>query len=114
MLLARDAVMRALVRRMVTRERLLEWETAAEAEEGARRTPVDRYLNWMPVLALGVGAMVWLLRPRSLAAAVPILCLRACHTRVYFWLHESPMETVTAVPDNDVQSWLSSALTTSQ
>src|SRR4029077_15357984 len=48
MLLSLDAVVRALVRRMVTRERLLEWETAAQAETGTRRTPIDRYLNWMP------------------------------------------------------------------
>src|ERR1044071_921720 len=34
MLLSIDAVVRALVRRLVTRERLLEWETAAEAEMG--------------------------------------------------------------------------------
>src|SRR5258708_13808999 len=31
-LVSLDAVVRALVRRMVTRERLLQWETAAEAE----------------------------------------------------------------------------------
>ena len=37
-LLSLDAVVRTLVRRLVTRERLLEWETAAEAELGERRT----------------------------------------------------------------------------
>src|SRR5436305_14374405 len=38
--------------RVFTRQRLLEWETAAEAEAGvAKRTPVDAYLNWMPVIA---------------------------------------------------------------
>ena len=54
-LLSLDAVVRALVRRLVTRERLLEWETAAEAELGERRTPIDRYIDWMPVLAVGLG-----------------------------------------------------------
>ena len=34
MLLSLDAVVRLLVRRMVTRQRLLQWETAAEAEIG--------------------------------------------------------------------------------
>ena len=33
-----DAVVRALVRHFITRERLLEWETAAEAELGKRDT----------------------------------------------------------------------------
>ncbi len=42
MLLSLDAVVRTLVRRLVTRRRLLEWETAAETELSARkRTPVD-------------------------------------------------------------------------
>ena len=45
-LLSLDAMIRALVRRLVTGQRLLEWETAAEAELGTRRTPLERYLNW--------------------------------------------------------------------
>ncbi len=46
MLLSLDAVARALIRRMVTRERLLEWETAAEVEMGtSRRTALDIYLD---------------------------------------------------------------------
>src|ERR1035438_7563135 len=67
-LLSLDAVVRALVRRSVTRERLLEWETAAEAELGERQTQVDRYLNWMPFIAIGLGLAIWLVRPQSLAA----------------------------------------------
>lgn len=75
-LLSLDAVIRALVRRLVTHCRLLEWETAAETELGQRRpTPIDRYLNWMPVLALGLGILVLLVRPRALAAALPLLLL---------------------------------------
>ena len=44
-LLSLDAVVRALVRRLVTRQRLLEWETAAEAELGNKRTAIDRYID---------------------------------------------------------------------
>ena len=36
-LLSADAVLRTLYRRLVSRERLLEWETAAEAELGAKK-----------------------------------------------------------------------------
>ncbi len=44
-LLAFDAIIRSLVRRFITGERLLEWETAAQAElQSPARTPVDRYL----------------------------------------------------------------------
>src|SRR6202040_2903403 len=78
MLLSLDAVGRALVRRLVTRERLLEWETAAEAELGERRTAIDRYIDWMPVLAVGLGVLIWFARPHSLLAAAPILALWAC------------------------------------
>src|ERR1700683_1595921 len=53
-LLSLDAVVRALVRQ-VTRERMLEWETAAQAELGESRTPGDRYIDWMAFLAVGLG-----------------------------------------------------------
>ena len=57
-LLSLDAVIRASVRRFLTRQRMLEWETAAEAELGTdKRTPVDIYLNWTPLLALAVAAV---------------------------------------------------------
>ena len=42
---------------------MLEWETAAEAELGERRTTVDRYIDWMPVLAIGIGLLLWFVRP---------------------------------------------------
>ncbi|HEX8813524.1 MAG TPA: glycosyl transferase, partial [Terracidiphilus sp.] len=48
-LLSLDAVARTMVRRLITRQRLLQWETAAEAElHGYRRTMLDVYLNWTP------------------------------------------------------------------
>jgi cyclic beta-1,2-glucan synthetase len=102
-LLSLDAVVRAMVRRLVTRERLLEWETAAEAELGTRRTPVDRYLNWMPVLAIGVGLLVWLVRPSSLWAAIPILLLWASSKLVSIWLSGSPMTRGYEVSRKDLQ-----------
>jgi cyclic beta-1,2-glucan synthetase len=89
-LLSLDAVARALVRRKVTRERLLEWETAAQAELGMRQTLLDRYLDWMPFLAAGLGLLVWLVRPHSLIAAMPILALWAASKAVARWLNQSP------------------------
>ena len=87
-LLSLDAVGRALVRRVLTRERLLEWETAAEAELGTRgRAPVDEYLNWMPALALGLGILLLLVRPQSLPAALPILLLWGSGKVVTNWLN---------------------------
>jgi cyclic beta-1,2-glucan synthetase len=87
-LLSLDAVARALVRRKVTRKRLLEWETAAEAELGTHLTLLDRYLDWMPFFAAGLGLLIWVLRPHSLIAAIPILALWAVSKPVARWLNE--------------------------
>ncbi|MGA9528758.1 MAG: glucoamylase family protein [Terriglobales bacterium] len=104
MLLSLDAVVRALVRHLVTREHMLEWETAAEAEIGERRTAFDRYIDWMPVLAIGLGTLIWLVRPQALLSAAPILVLWACSQRLAVWLNESPMEP--APPISDKEAWL--------
>ena len=70
-LLALDAIIRSLVRSFITGQRLLEWETAAEAESSARRrTPVDRYLAVSPLVALIVGVVVFLHHPQSLLVAL--------------------------------------------
>ena len=109
-LLSLDAVVRALVRHVVTRERMLEWETAAEAEMGERRTPVDRYIDWMPFLAIGLGLVIWLLRPQSLPAALPILVLWACSKLLVTWLNSSPLEPAPELVPRDVHLLRKSAL----
>jgi len=100
-LLSLDAVIRALVRRTFTRERLLEWETAAEAESSTGLTPVDRYLNWMPMLSLCIGVVVWLVRPRSLYAALPVLLLWACSKSVSRWLNRPSVVPRKELPRRD-------------
>jgi hypothetical protein len=102
-LLSLDAVVRALVRYTVTRQRLLDWETAAEAELGGmRRTPVDRYIDWMPFFAIGLGLVIWLARPQSLLAAAPILGLWACSKLLALWLNGSPLEAAPEIARKDV------------
>jgi hypothetical protein len=88
-LLSLDAVARALVRHNVTREGLLEWETAAQAELEKRQSLLDRYLDWMPFFAAGLGLLVWRVRPHSLIVAIPILALWAGSKAVARWLNES-------------------------
>ena len=86
-----DAVARTLIRRLFTRQRLLEWETAAQAEVGRdKRTPVDVYLNWMPVVAIILGIAVYYLRPLALVAVLPILVLWASSKPVSLWLNLPP------------------------
>ena len=60
MLVSLDAMVRALVRRAITGERMLEWVTAAQEEQDSeRRTALDVYLDWTSVLAAALGALVW-------------------------------------------------------
>ena len=74
-LLALDAIVRVMVRRLVTRRGLLEWETAAEAELGnGRRILVDRYLDWTPAVALAVGLLLWAKRPPRCWQRLPSCC----------------------------------------
>jgi len=90
-LLSWDAVVRTTVRRLITRQKLLQWETAAEAEiAGDKRTTLDIYLNWAPALALGLFLLLWLVRPGALAAALPVLLLWACSKPVSLWLNRPP------------------------
>jgi cyclic beta-1,2-glucan synthetase len=92
MLLSLDAMIRALVRRLVTGQRLLEWETAAQAELGLRRrTPLDVYLDWQPALACGLAILLWFARPSALLAAAPVLLLWASSKLVSVWLNRSPL-----------------------
>ena len=109
-LLSVDAVVRALVRHLVTRQRLLEWETAAEAELGERRTPVDRYIDWIPFFAIGLGLIIWLVRPQSLLAAAPILVLWACSKLFAVWLNASPLRPTPDTADRDIRLLRRSAL----
>ena len=90
-LLSLDAVIRVLIRRFLTQRRLLEWETAAEAEMGVRgKSPVDVYLDWTPVLALALGLLIWAFRPTALLTALPILTLWAVSRLISSWLNNPP------------------------
>ncbi len=92
-MLSLDAILRSLIRRFVTGERLLEWETAAEAEEGkAKVTPVDRYLTATPLFSLIVAAMLFVLDRHALMIALPILVLWACEGIFTSWLNSPPRE----------------------
>ena len=102
MLVSLDAVVRTMIRRLVTRQRLLEWETAAEAEAGgAKRTPVDRYLNWMPVIAVALGVVIFYLRRPALEAALPILILWASSKAVSVWLNRPPRSSRSEISEKD-------------
>src|ERR1022692_1157210 len=104
-LLSMDAVVRTMVRRLITRQRMLQWETAAEAElAGVKRTTLDIYLNWTPALALGLFLLVWVARPAALLAALPVLLLWAFSKPVSLWLNRPPRAPRQETSDRD--RWL--------
>ena len=71
-----DAIIRTVFRLTISRKKLLEWETAAQYElEKRKKTPVDIYLAWTPVVALLIAGSLYFFRPRALVVASPILFL---------------------------------------
>jgi len=100
-LLSLDAVVRTLVRRIVTRRRLLQWETAAEVELAGGRTALDIYLRWLPLLVLGLGALLWLGHRNAFRVAAPILVLWAGSKLVSDWLNLPPRELIGVDSDRD-------------
>ena len=111
-LLSLDAVVRAIVRASFTRERLLEWETAAEAELATRTTPADRYLNWVPVLSIALGGLIFWLQPHSFLVALPILAAWALSKLVSAWLNRPAEVPRKELPRKDVLFVRRSALYT--
>jgi len=88
-----DAIIRSLVRRFVTGQRLLEWETAAEAESSKGKvTPVDRYLAASSIFAIAVAVVLAATSLHALAVAAPILLLWAFANGISIWLNRPPRE----------------------
>jgi hypothetical protein len=88
-----DAIIRSLIRRLVTGQRLLEWETAAQAESSrGRRTPVDRYLAATSAFAVVLAIVIAVTHPHSLIVAAPILILWGFASGISIWLNRPPRE----------------------
>ncbi|MBI4164708.1 MAG: glycosyl transferase, partial [Acidobacteria bacterium] len=102
-----DAIVRTLIRLTLTRRKLLEWETAAEAEAGGRKTFVDAYLNWTPWCALGITAALAASHPIALLPASPVLILWACSNSLSRWLNRPllpPREEITGEQEEFLRS----------
>jgi cyclic beta-1,2-glucan synthetase len=90
MFLSLDAISRSLNRRLVSGKRLLEWETAAQAEASGSRTPLDIYLQLSPLVALLIVLALAFRHVATLFTAVPILVLWVVAPLVVIWLNSSP------------------------
>jgi cyclic beta-1,2-glucan synthetase len=112
-LLSLDAVVRTMVRRLITRQRLLQWETAAEAEiADDKHSTLDIYLNWTPAVAFGVFLLLLFERHNSLLAAMPILALWAFSKPVSSWLDRPVIVSRKRVSDRDRDLLRAAALRT--
>jgi cyclic beta-1,2-glucan synthetase len=100
-LLSVDAIIRTLVRSFVTRQRLLEWETAAEAEAGNKLTAIDLYLSIVPAVSISIGLLLGWLYPHSFFIASPILLLWALGPRLSLWLNRPPREELVPISGKD-------------
>ena len=91
-LLVCDAVVRSLIRSFITGKRLLEWETAAQAESLSQgRAPIDRYLILAPLVPLCLAAMLIMSGPdrNTLFCAAPILLLWLLGMPIVSWLNRT-------------------------
>jgi cellobiose phosphorylase len=94
-----DAIGRTLVRLLFTRKRLLEWQTASDAERTARSGPAGFYATmWIaPVVALACGSFLALMQPSELPLAAPFLALWLASPWIA-WRISQPIEP-SAVPE---------------
>jgi len=96
-----DAVARTLIRLRFTHKRLLQWETAADAEVGTGESLVDAYLRWSPTISLAIAALLLVARPTSLQAALPILILWASSNGICKWLNQPQGTNGSRIHPND-------------
>jgi cyclic beta-1,2-glucan synthetase len=91
MLLSLDAIVRSLIRTLVSGKRLLEWETAAQSESGTgKSTTLDVYLQISPLVAIVIALALAFRHLPSLFAAGPILLLWIIAPVVVLWLDSPP------------------------
>lgn len=102
-LLALDAITRSVVRVFVTRRKLLEWETAAQAESAQRRrATVDIYLSWSPVLTLLIVAAVVFSNPGAIPYAAPILLAWLAAPALSAYLNRPPKRVRRGLTEEEV------------
>jgi cyclic beta-1,2-glucan synthetase len=105
-LISVDAIVRSILRMFVTGRRLLEWETAAEAEAVHRsKATVDVYLEWTPYLAAAIGVLIWFVRRNALPFAAPILFLWGASRALSAWLNRPPRTSNRVLEPGEIE-WL--------
>ena len=93
MLLSLDAIVRSLMRRFVTGQKLLEWETAAQSESGRRQARFAGYVSedcrrWSRLTIAMAAALT--ISPSRLLVASPMLRAVGVGSGGDSWLNSSP------------------------
>jgi cyclic beta-1,2-glucan synthetase len=109
-----DAVVRTVIRVTITHRQMLEWETAAEAEiaTNKKRSPVETYMDWMPLLSFGIAVVIAAFRPTSFVVALPFLALWASAKPICHWLNQPYRSGLTPLDAKDGAMLRSVALRT--
>jgi cyclic beta-1,2-glucan synthetase len=86
--LSATAILRTTIRVVITRRRLLEWRTAADAQRGTRKDLAGayRFMASAPVCGTVIAAGLALYQPDALLVASPILLLWALAPALVWWM----------------------------
>ncbi|HUZ08043.1 MAG TPA: glycosyltransferase family 2 protein, partial [Candidatus Paceibacterota bacterium] len=93
-----DAIGKTLVRLLVTRKRLLEWQTSGDSERTTRADLADFYATmWIaPGIALAAGLFLVLRHPGQLIFALPLLLVWLAAPWIAWWISQP---IASATPD---------------
>jgi cellobiose phosphorylase len=91
-----DAIGKTLVRLLVTRKRLLEWQTSSDSERTTRADLADFYATmWIaPGIALAAGLILVMRHPAQLIFALPLLFVWLAAPWIAWWISQ-PIASVT-------------------
>jgi cyclic beta-1,2-glucan synthetase len=97
-----DAVVRTIVRLKFTHKRLLEWETAADAESASKGTNLaDFYLKASLLISSAISSALFLLHVPSLAIATPILQIWGLSILICKWLNRPQRPLASQIGSKD-------------
>ena len=90
-----DAILRTLLRLLVTHKRLLEWKTSSDSELISRSDLVSCFAKmWVaPITAMASALFLTIMQPTLLLSALPVFCLWFVSPWVAWWISQ-PIERI--------------------
>ena len=99
-----DAIVRTLLRLLVTHKRLLEWKTSSDSELSARNDLAGCYARmWIaPLVALASGIFLDIMQPAQLSSALPVLGLWFVSPWIAWWISKPIASAPTNLTDEQL------------